>query len=163
MFSILVVCTGNTCRSPMAEWILRALLEEHGLAQRVNVYSAGLSACAGAPLSQGARRVLEARSLAGAREHQASRVTDDMIAQADLILTMTSFHKMSLRQTFADASQKVFTLSDYAGLGDTDIADPYGGDDDAYREAADHITTACQAVVERLHRELGKSQGVPLQ
>lgn len=163
MLRVLVVCTGNTCRSPMAEWILRAMLDKQGLSTRVTVTSGGLSAIEGAALSDGARRVLQARALPDACAHQARRVTKASVEAADLILTMTSFHKMSLAQAFTEASSKVYTLAEYAQQGEADIADPYGGDDTAYEEAAERIADACAAIVDRLHRELGKSQGVPLQ
>lgn len=163
MFCILVVCTGNTCRSPMAEWILRAMLDEQGLTGRVLVASGGLSACEGTPISEGAMRILQARSFADAAGHQASAVTAERVETADLILTMTSFHKMSLLQTFAQAQGKVYTVAEYAQLGSQDISDPYGGDDLAYQQAADLITEASQAITARIARELGKSKGVPLQ
>jgi len=145
----------------MAEWILRDFLHASGL--NVLVSSAGLSALEGADLSAGAASVLRERLQTEGIHHKARRVTAERVALADLVLTMTVFHKISLAQAYPEAKERVFTLLEYAEEQQSDIDDPYGGDEQAYQTAAKQIERACFAVVKRMQRELGKSEGVPLQ
>ncbi|WP_460748531.1 arsenate reductase/protein-tyrosine-phosphatase family protein, partial [Micromonospora schwarzwaldensis] len=96
MNRILFVCTGNTCRSPMAEGLFRQLAAEAGL--RVEVRSAGVAARPGSPISENAQRLLQERAAEGPAA--SSPVTEEAIAWADLVLTMTVGHKAVLVKTF---------------------------------------------------------------
>lgn len=111
-YRIWLVCTGNTCRSSMAEPMLRRLLDERGI-REVEVHSAGLAAVEGAPASPQAIEVMkeEGLDLSG---HRAHRLTAREVAAADLILTMTSEHKRTLLQQYPEASGRVFVLREYA-------------------------------------------------
>ena len=107
---VLLVCTGNTCRSPMAEAILTRLAEEKGVV--VSVRSAGLFAMDGADASENTRKVLEERGIR--HSHRARSVDPELIEWADLILTMTMSHKWRLISTNPDSVDKVYTLKEYA-------------------------------------------------
>jgi protein-tyrosine-phosphatase len=107
--NILFVCTGNTCRSPMAEVFLRHLAEEAGLA--IAVQSAGIAASHGAPMSRHSATILEKKGLR--QQHQSQSTSAKLIEWADLILTMTVSHKRVLIHTFPQAFDKIHLLKEY--------------------------------------------------
>lgn len=103
--NILFVCTGNTCRSPMAE----ALLKKNS--NQFKVQSAGISASHGSQMSQGSKEVLK---VAGIKfDHQAQQVTAELIDWADIVLTMTHSHKQLLNQMFPSNQGDFYTIKEY--------------------------------------------------
>jgi protein-tyrosine-phosphatase len=109
MTNILFVCTGNTCRSPMAEGFLRKMAEEKGL--NLTVYSAGIAASQGAPMSRHAATLLGNKGIAVG--HQAQSATAKLVTWADLILTMTVNHKRAVIQAYPQALDKIHLLKEY--------------------------------------------------
>lgn len=109
--NILFVCTGNTCRSPMAEGLCRSMARREGLS--VEVRSAGVSAADGAAVSRHTGDILRER---GASDGVAasSSLKKDTVQWADLILTMTMSHKRMLLERHPEAVDKVYTLMEYA-------------------------------------------------
>jgi len=109
MKHILFVCTGNTCRSPMAEGLMRKLAADRGI--EVEVRSAGVAATTGMPISHHAEAVLRDHDVRGP-EHS-TQLSADLIGWADLVLTLTSGHKQPVIQVFPDSVHKTYTLKEY--------------------------------------------------
>lgn len=115
MKRILFLCTGNTCRSPMAEAFLKRLAHEKGLILAVR--SAGISTIDGLPVSANSRHALSRRGI----QHHGSSVAmnEEALHWADLILTMTAGHKREVMRHYPDVTDKLFTLKEYAYIDET--------------------------------------------
>ncbi|HJV45245.1 MAG TPA: low molecular weight protein arginine phosphatase [Bacillota bacterium] len=130
--NILFVCTGNTCRSPMAEGMMRQLAALHGL--EMEVKSAGVFAMVGAPASSHTDTILRNRGIDDFF-HSSQTVTPELIEWSDLILTMTTSHKDILLSYFPAAIPKTFTIKEYViNEENGDVTDPFGGPLEAYQE-----------------------------
>ncbi len=144
--SVLFVCTGNTCRSPLAEHLFVKLSREAGLS--MTAASAGTQAAYGMPLSRGAAAVFAERGL-GAASHRARRVDKALLDAAEAVYVMERAHRDELAKRFPDAKAKLFVLREAAGLAPADVEDPVGADAAEYRACAASIEEALAIIVLR--------------
>lgn len=143
---IAVVCTGNTCRSPMAETLLREhLRRKFGCEDAVRVVSAGVAASDGCGASQQAIEVMGQRGL-DLTGHASRPLDESVINVADLVLTMTRGHREAILAAWPEMHDRVFTLR----RDGTDITDPVGMPVESYHACADQIDTELAKWVEAL-------------
>lgn len=141
MKKILFVCTGNTCRSPMAAALMNKLLADSNICDII-ASSAGIAALDGEPASENS---VKAASEAGAdlTSHKARKITREMIKQCSAVYTMTQSHAAMLKSALPEYAAKIKVL----GSG---IPDPYGGDINEYRNCRDSILAALKIIIEQV-------------
>jgi protein-tyrosine phosphatase len=143
-FLVVLVCTGNTCRSPMAEMLCKkqvaarlnckiSEVEDRG----VIVSSAGIAAGSGGRPAPEAVQVMADSGL-DLREHVTQPLSDRLVRHADLILTMTNNHRHAIVEHWPDAAERTYVLSPDG----VDVSDPIGGPRELYRRCAEQIDSA---------------------
>ena len=140
---VLFICTGNTCRSPMAEGLAREMLGDD-----VQVSSAGMQAGEGEYASPHALEVLAEQNI-DLSKHRARRLREELVVEADWIIPMTHAQAESLKQQFPQHVHKFRCLGDW-GKQKRDIRDPWGGSLEVYRQTAQEIGELLRAIKEQM-------------
>ena len=145
---ILFVCTGNTCRSALAEALAKHVAIERGLSE-MDLTSAGTSAWDGAPASDGALLVGMERGL-DLSQHRAQTLTPELVRQADLVLAMGPHHLERIEAL--GGSGKAHLLTEFASRGAVSrpVNDPIGGELEVYRTTADELEQEVRRVFDRI-------------
>ncbi len=145
---ILVVCTGNLCRSPMVAGLLREQLSRDTGRRDWRVVSAGVWTEDGRPASPYAVDEMAQRGI-DIGDHRSRNITRQMMAEADLVLVMTRQHASALGAAFPEYLHKVYLLSEMVGL-EYDIQDPYGGTRGDYARTAQELSALIEKGYDRI-------------
>jgi len=144
MAEIIFVCTGNTCRSPMAEALAIAMFAREGI--EISVTSAGVSASGASCASKNAIAAMK-REMLDLSAHKSRHAAAEILKNAALILTMTGAHLLYVKKICPTAN--AFTLGEFAGDKSTDVCDPFGGDENEYLACAAQIKALLEAALEK--------------
>jgi protein-tyrosine phosphatase len=142
MNTLLVVCEGNICRSPMARALLAARLPQW------RVHSAGLNAVIGAPADETAIALLRERGF-DLQPHRGTQITRRMCLESDMVLVMDREQRRRLQELYPETCGRVFRLGEHA---DREIPDPYRQPETAFRQALMLIDEGVARWVQRIHR-----------
>lgn len=158
---ILFICTGNTCRSPMAEGIFRDKIIRYGLSEQYQASSAGLYVMFEGGASPKSIRICGDNGV-DITAHRAKQADAQLLYDNDLILTMTLAHKQEIIFRYPEIQNKVFSLHEFASAPimsekAKDISDPYGGNLDVYAktflEIDECIVKILQILIEITNQE----------
>jgi len=144
--TVTFVCTGNTCRSPVAEKLFRAHLKNEKKASKYRVLSAGVAARNGSPMSTHSQTVLK-NALIPNSSHKAKVVDQKLVKMTDYFICLTEGHKNALK----GLPKKILTIGEIASCGD--VIDPYGGDEAAYQKMFEHLQYAMQEILDYIEKD----------
>lgn len=146
---VLFVCTGNTCRSPMAKYLFDKFLSDAGLTESFAADSAGIFSQPGQKASNFAIEVMKEIGI-DIDCHTSKQVTQKLVDSADAIFCMTEVHRKALLKDFKNISKKCFLVKEFSECENMDIHDPFFGDINDYRVARDEIKSSMGAILKFL-------------
>jgi protein-tyrosine phosphatase len=151
--TILIACTANICRSPMAAAIMRRRIADLSLEDEIEVLSAGVWAEDGHGASPNAIVTLAGRGM-DLTGHRSQLLTPALLGEADIVLVMEEAHRRSLFYLAPQHLSRIFLLTEMSG-GHADVADPYGGSVEGYVRTVDELAALIDAGMPMILRRLG--------
>ncbi|GAA0177750.1 low molecular weight protein arginine phosphatase [Clostridium sediminicola] len=148
--NLLFVCTGNTCRSVMAEGIFSVLARNKKA--NIRVSSAGISAISGSLATENAAMILKSRLGIDVYEREAVQLTREHMVENTLILTMTDYIAGVLKNNFPQHIEKIYSFKEYIGE-KGDVVDPYGGNIFIYEKTFDILTEKMDLIIKKLYEK----------
>ncbi len=148
---IMFICTGNICRSAMAEAMLKKLAKQKN--KEIEVYSAGTTAYTGDVCTENAIQVMDEYGI-DIRKHRATNIKESKIEEMDLILCATTSHKQMVNYLYPNLKEKVYTIKEYAEKNDINkstninISDPWGFSTEVYRKCAKEIEENLEKIID---------------
>lgn len=152
---IMFICSGNTCRSAMAHWMLKKKIEEMKI-NNIEVYSSGIYAETGDIPTEEAIETMEEYGI-DLKNHKATNIYDSKIEEMDLILCLTNIHKLQILRAFPQLQGKLYTIKEYVeydeeGQDQTNIKDPWGYGVGVYRICAAEIEKCLELLIKKLDK-----------
>ena len=148
---IMFICTGNICRSAMAEGMMKKLIEEKNI--DAQIFSCGIYAETGDYATYNAIEAVKDYEV-DISSHRATNIRDSKIKEMDLILCATVSHKQSVLYLYPELTWKIYTMKEHAGIDkdgqDLDIKDPWGYDLDVYHHCALEIKECLDKIVKKI-------------
>ncbi len=149
---ILFVCTGNTCRSVMAQGLFKNMLREEGI-KDVKVSSAGIAALSSYGIYGLLEKVLKEEDIE-ISNHKPTQITPQIVKDADLILVMEKRHKEAILEMAPEVKNRVFLLKEFAGeKKNLDIPDPIGQPEEAYRSRLEEIKGYLVKILKKIKKD----------
>jgi protein-tyrosine-phosphatase len=146
---VLFICTGNTCRSPMAEYYVNYVTEVSGK-HRITDSSAGIATVDGLMASDGAIEAMMKLYDIDISAHRSSLVRKENIESSDLVITMTQRHKKALISDYPEFSDRIHTFHGFIRGEDSDVPDPFGFGHKIYEDIAKEITGLADKLITKL-------------
>ena len=151
MKKILFVCTGNTCRSAMAEYLFNNEVFLKRLDNKYSAYSAGVAAYSSTTASDYAQMAMKNAGI-DISNHKSSQINEKHIKEADLVLCMTAKHADYLREHFFQYKEKIYSIAQYLHI-DKNVSDPYGLGYEEYKTTARLLGALCEDIINKLETE----------
>lgn len=149
MIHVIFICTGNICRSAMADGYLKKRLKDLELEDKVKVTSAGTHTLGDEEATEFAKKAI-ANYGADIKEHKSTAIAKSNILDADFVLVMTNRHKQDVLAKYSDIAHKVHLMKEYVeNDGYTDIDDPWGFSFNIYEKCAKEIVECTEEFIKR--------------